>query len=237
MRDHFTTPLADPLTPGPVGTDGGAPRFLDRLGQVQTDMRLSKRERTRARILAATVELLAATPTTALTAAGIAEKAGLSRASFYGYFLSADEVLKALLRDFASMDWKPRQRVTDERDTLTRLRQANLAYGRFYLANADIYAVLSQFSPRNPELQASKERIDAELARATVRGLVRDGLAPSDPAERLRLEGVARMLIGMTEETLRQYCTFKDALMQQSFPTIEALCESLTRVWFRALVE
>jgi AcrR family transcriptional regulator len=80
---------------GKLQVTGAAPvNFRTRTGQ-------ARRARTRAKILSAAFELFDKRGVDRVTVEDVRERAGLARGSFYNYFLTYEEMLKALASDIA----------------------------------------------------------------------------------------------------------------------------------------
>lgn len=137
---------------------------------------------TRAAIVAAAAELLAAEGSGALTVRRIAERAGCSTMGLYTHFGGKEGVVEELFvegfrRLTAAID---AVRTTD--DPLDDLRRACDAYRRFALANRTSYAVMftravPDFEPR-PEAKRTALAALAALERRVQRGLDAGAIDP-----------------------------------------------------------
>jgi AcrR family transcriptional regulator len=213
-------------------------RFEDTLAKRSRDRSLPKRERTRYLILAIVAHHVQASPATRPTVEAILQEAGLSRGTFYNYFNDMDECLSSLLTLFIqhatydNIDRNPRK----HRSSLESVYEANLAYCRAYESNAGLFALFSQFSSRDENLLRLRENLNAEMVERIVAVVAHRRGRAFDEGERRRFEGVLRMLVAMTIEVLRERFVHQDALMKQSFPTVQSLASGLTEIWYRTMM-
>lgn len=190
---------------------------------VQRRVGEDRRAATRAKILAAARELLAAgEPMAVMTVARVAQEAGVSRATFYLHFPDKRELTDALARDLFAQ-WTPiaGPLMTDAKPTRERIAGAVSAVVAAWREHAGTLAGLIEVAEYDADARRSWRAAIDEVA-STIAGwlaVVRSDLSP----ERAGL--LAQVIAWGAERSLHQ-------LMQDDPATDVPLAEALTElVW------
>lgn len=196
-----------------------------------------KRERTRYMLLSLVARHLRTTRGKLMTVEALLDEAGLSRGTFYNHFKDMDECAAALVKLFFEHVTYRRTLTKGPRSSYEAILAANTDYCRAYEANAGVYSLFSELATRDPEVLRMRERMNSEWVDRIIRAVSRRRGQPFEAEERGRFEGVLRLLIAMTIESLRERFVHGDALLCRSFPTADNLAKALSDQWYLAMVE
>lgn len=208
--------------------------FGDWLIAQSRDRDLAKSERTRFRLLAATERLLRDHSPADISINQIVALARVSRPSLYTYFEDLRQIMNVLLRMFSQKKWYDEARTRLHTTLPEGIRAANLRYCQMYEQNAHMYSAMAQTIPISEELTQNGFELNARLARRTVARMRRDGRV-FDEAESQRLEATVLMLIAMSEGALRLRYSLRQPTLEAALPSVEAIAEEMTRIWYKAL--
>ena len=196
-----------------------------------------KRERTRYMLLSIVARHLRTTPGKLMTVEALLDEAGLSRGTFYNHFKDMDECAAVLVNLFFEHVTYRRTVTKGPRSSYEAILIANTDYCRAYEANAGVYSLFSELATRNPEVLRMRERMNSEWVDRIIAAVARRRGRPFDEEERGKFEGVLRLLIAMTIESLRERFVHGDALLCRSFPTADSLAKALSDQWHYAMAE
>ena len=211
--------------------------FEDVLAMRSRERTRPKRERTRYLMLSIVARHLRASPGRLLTVEALLDEAGLSRGTFYNHFKDMDECASVLMNLFFEHVMSRRSAKRGARASYDAILEANTTYCRAYEANAGMFGLFSQLATRDTELLRMRERMNSEWVERIVAVVARRRGHPFGEDERRQFEGVLRILIAMTIESLRERFVHEDALLCRSFPTADSLAKALSDQWYSAMVE
>lgn len=196
-----------------------------------------KRERTRYMLLSLVARHLRTTRGKLMTVEALLDEAGLSRGTFYNHFKDMDECAAVLVNLFFEHVTYRRTVTKGPRSSYEAILNANTDYCRAYEANAGVYSLFSELATRDPEVLRMRERMNSEWVDRIIAAVARRRGQLFSAEERGKFEGVLRLLIAMTIESLRERFVHGDALLCRSFPTADSLAKALSDQWYLAMVE
>ncbi|CAO3441137.1 Transcriptional regulator, AcrR family [Azospirillum endophyticum] len=223
---------------GPGRDEAVPPLFFEEVLAIKSRERTRpKRERTRYMLLSLVARHLRTTRGKLMTVEALLDEAGLSRGTFYNHFKDMDECAAVLVSLFFEYVTHRRTVTKGPRSSYEAILNANTDYCRAYEANAGFYSLFSELATRDPEVLRMRERMNSEWVDRIVVAVARRRGQPFDAEERGRFEGVLRLLIAMTIESLRERFVHGDALLCRSFPTADSLAKALSDQWYLAMAE
>jgi AcrR family transcriptional regulator len=160
----------------------------------------------------------------------IADEAGVAHGSFYSHFGSKEDALAAVLDEVEEEMLHPRSpHPSSEDDPEAAIEAANRSYLEAYRRNAGLMAVLEQVATVDERFRRMRRRRTAAFVRRNAEGIRR--LQKRGLADRaLDPELAALAISAMVSRTA--YASF----VHNGKPaSIEALTETLTRLWVNAL--
>ncbi|WP_203338190.1 TetR/AcrR family transcriptional regulator [Nocardioides limicola] len=126
--------------------------------------------------------------------ADIAQEAGVSHGTFYTYFTSKDDVLKALIDELVEVSFAASSKpVTPDTTPAQQLEETIARFMHTYRDNASMHRVLEQVVASNPDFMAYRrrirkryiDRIEATIESWQSRGTGEGALDPRHAAEAL----------------------------------------------------
>lgn len=186
-----------------------------------------KRARTRARLLAATAEEIAAAGYPALTVERICARAGVARGTFYLYFPQRSDAAMAVYRLFwATMRrWRPRHLAVNLAE---RVHMTNAFYVATYARNDRLLSGQIALATERPDFAQVRDTVNHRWAQVIARILP---VSLGMQARVLR----ARALAGMVDELLRD-------IYSQPSPTLVAwrdqpleLAHHISEIWLAVI--
>lgn len=218
--------------------EGSTPLFFEEVLAMRSRERTRpKRERTRYMLLSIVARHLRAFPGKLMTVEALLDEAGLSRGTFYNHFKDMDECAAVLVNLFFEHVTYRRSATKGPRSSYEAILDANTVYCRAYEANAGVYSLFSELATRDPEVLRMRERMNSEWVDRIIAVVARRRGHPFAEGERSKFEGVLRLMIAMTIESLRERFVHGDALLCRSFPTADSLAKALSDQWYRAMEE
>lgn len=218
--------------------EGSTPLFFEEVLAMRSRERTRpKRERTRYMLLSIVARHLRAFPGKLMTVEALLDEAGLSRGTFYNHFKDMDECAAVLVNLFFEHVTYRRSATKGPRSSYDAILDANTVYCRAYEANAGVYSLFSELATRDPEVLRMRERMNSEWVDRIIAVVARRRGHPFAEGERSKFEGVLRLMIAMTIESLRERFVHGDALLCRSFPTADSLAKALSDQWYRAMEE
>ncbi|MBK4723132.1 TetR/AcrR family transcriptional regulator [Azospirillum sp. YIM DDC1] len=233
MREGVSKPGSEPEC-----GEGSAPLFFEEvLAMWSRERTRPKRERTRYMLLSIVARHLRTSPGKLMTVEALLDEAGLSRGTFYNYFKDMDECAAVLVNLFFEHVTYRRSASKGPRSSYDAILDANTVYCRAYEANAGVYSLFSELATRDPEVLRMRERMNSEWVDRIIAVVARRRGRPFSEDERSKFEGVLRLMIAMTIESLRERFVHGDALLCRSFPTADSLAKALSDQWYKAMEE
>lgn len=162
-------------------------------------LRERKKAQTREALFHAALELVSEHGFESTTVDQIADRAGVSRRTFFRYFPSKEAVLFALhgprLKRF-------QKQIKESRETsaLERVKDAFLTLAEDFIAEKEALLLQQQIILSSTSLLAYEFQLDWEWEEAIVSGLVKEGTVPT-----LREKATAAALIGVIRAALREW--------------------------------
>lgn len=208
-------------------------RFDEMLAQKSLDRSLPKRVRTRNLFLMIAARCIQEDATRNPTVEIVLDQAGLSRGTFYNHFKDIDDLVFEMLLNF--FEYIGSSRVSSSRNlsSYDAVLEANSWYCQTYAANANLFAAVH----RNAALLAIRQQHNATWVQKVVHVSERRRGKRFTPARRTEYEGVIRILITMTIESMRDRFVNHDELLCRSFPTVVEMATKLSDIWHRTMME
>lgn len=193
-----------------------------------------KSDRTRARLQAATCELLEEATPANLRVDQVCERAGTSHGTFYVYFPDIDTLLTRTLAEFVA--FLETGLHLAGKDARNRQRAVTRAYLDFFEANKGLMRCLVSRTGEMPEATAMFESLNrrwAELvAEAAIRFAVTRGYPAPDHEEMLRR---AYVVGGMVDQYLITLFFGDDATLNAISQDRDKVVDTFTTLWTRGL--
>jgi AcrR family transcriptional regulator len=146
----------------------------------------SKRDRTRASLKLAALDLLRTLGLRKLTVTGVTRKANVAGGTFYTHFETLDELVVEVLQEFLDCDVKPAVPWTGDEHPFDALRNAFLPMIRHFRANLLIFRAVHLLRGEDKRISALWAEMTAKWARQFARFEARHN-DPSDVDERLAI--------------------------------------------------
>jgi AcrR family transcriptional regulator len=208
-------------------------RFDEMLGQKSLDRSLPKRVRTRYLILTIVARCIQEDATRNPTVEFVLDQAGLSRGTFYNYFKDIDDSVFEMLLMFFEYIGSSRVSSSRKLSSYDAILEANTWYCHAYAANANLFAAVH----RNAALSTIRQQRNGLWVQKVVHVAERRRGRPFGKDQRTEYEGVVRLLITMTIETLRERFVSLDELLCHSFTTADQLASKLSDIWHRTMMD
>lgn len=196
---------------------------------------VSKRVRTRRRLLAATTRVMEQSGYEGLTIDAIVHEAGVARGTFYLYFSDKSDAALAVIRVFSALMRIYRPRGGSALPAIQSIYNTNLFYSLSYAANSRLLAGRESLMRDRPDLVRRRDAVNVWWTHAVLRDLCRRTDAPStlltDPQARLTI----RAVISMADEFLREIYVYKSPALVKLAPTPHHTALALSQVWHRAI--
>jgi AcrR family transcriptional regulator len=165
-------------------------------------LREDKKQKSRQALARAALELFSEQGFERTTVDAIAERAGVSRRSFFRYFASKEAAAfpnqEERLRRFEAL----LESLDVRNQGFSAIREAAFAIAREYQSEKPERAARQKLVDSSPTLALYEQTADLELERIIVRAIAGDG---SDPSAERRARVVAACVIGTIRVTLREW--------------------------------
>lgn len=190
-------------------------------------VRLTRGERTRAKLLDAARAAFAGVPWSRARVEDVCRAAGVGHGTFYAYYANKEAVLEALVRRHAAVLYHLADADWTTGDVAADVRRVIAGFVALSEEDRDIREVWFAAAPSSPELSALVGEVRAQFVariRAAIAAAREAGLARAD----LDVDVAATALAAMVEQTV--------ALAQQGggVPTAR-LVDGLTDLWVHAV--
>ncbi len=204
--------------------------FVELLASREESMRgRPKRARTRAKILAAAAQELAAKGYEGLTVDAVCAGADIARGTFYLYYADRSKVAVAVYRMFWTAVYKLRPRLRG-RSLYQRVAITNSFYMALYARNAAFLAGQASLARERPDFALWHDRMNHRWSLIIAANMPGD--LPSDEKV-LR----ARALVAMADELLSNIFTARTPSLRHWANHPERLADCLTAIWTRVVVD
>lgn len=212
-------------------TDRGVPseRFIAWLGRDRDRMR--KRERTRADLLLAGADFLAAQPPERLTVAAVCKAAGVAHGTFYLHFADRNDLAGCVLSAF--VDFLQAEMRAAARGPGDATRNTTAAYMQLFEENAGLMKCMVVGVDAFPQAQEVFQRLNHEwvetVARAARRNVDAARLTDADLMRR------AYALGGMVDQYLSALFVTNDPWIRTLSQDREAVLDMFTDLWRKGM--
>lgn len=161
----------------------------------------------------------------------IAAEAGVAAGSFYTYFTSKEDAFAAVIEEVNEEMLHPRLMAiaTDRDDPIAVIESANRAYLAAYRRNAKLMALMEQVALIDEDFRALRLRRARAFVERNARAIARlqqRGLADPELDPKLAAHAMSSMVSRMA------YARYVQGVGSAS---LDALCQTLTRLWANAL--
>lgn len=196
---------------------------------------ISKRIRTRRKLLSATAAVMEHSGYEGLTIGAVVKEADVARGTFYLYFSDKSDVAIAVMRAFAAMMRICRPRGGSGLSAAESIYRTNLFYILSYSANSKLLAGRESLMRDRPDLVQRRDAVNVRWTQTVLRDLCRRTGAPkdllTDPQARLAI----RAVISMADEFLREIYVYQSPSLVKLAQTPDHVARALAQVWHRAV--
>ncbi len=202
--------------------------------QIETMQGQPKREKTRAKILAATAKQLEKVGYDALTVDDIIHEVGMARGTFYIYFESRSFAVEAVMMAYFKALADNRPKVTSP-DPFDAIMEFNRYYVANYERNSALAACIEPLCREREEISQLRQQSNHDWCQSVVRDLEKrcGDAALQTPA------AVKTLLIwsmsSLVDELLREMFINKSPHLVHLTDNTDQVAELISLVWFRAL--
>jgi AcrR family transcriptional regulator len=149
--------------------------YADRLARTMSGSNgETKRERTRASLKLAALELLRASGLSKLTVTGVTRKAKVADGTFYTHFERLDDLVAEVIREFLISDVRPAVPWLSDEEPFEALRNAFLPMVRHYRANLMIYRSIQQLRGEDERIRTIWMEMNSNWAQQFARMIPRN---------------------------------------------------------------
>jgi TetR/AcrR family transcriptional regulator, transcriptional repressor for nem operon len=200
---------------------------------------LRKGERTQAKLRIATIQLLDAVGYYGMRQTGICNLAGISPASFYGYYKDKRDITLSVVNSFVDyaydrLFWAPE---TSKRSVFEAICFSNRRWIEVVRSNVGLMRCIFQLADSEPDFAARFEKVSHKLHVAVAESLLRRAGAPQ--ADRPVALLMAYALGSMMDEVARRLIVHPrnglTDLIETERLSDDALAEVLGVIWYRSI--
>jgi len=202
--------------------------------QIENMQGQPKREKTRAKILAATAKQLEKVGYDALTVDDIIHEVGMARGTFYIYFENRSFAVEAVMMAYFKALSENRPKVTGH-DPFDAIMEFNRYYVANYARNSALVACIEPLCRERQEISQLRQQGNHDWCQSVVRDLEKrcGDAALQTPA------AVKTLLIwsmsSLVDELLREMYINKSPHLAELTDNTDQVAELISLVWFRAL--
>lgn len=205
------------------------------LQRAKSNKGLSKRLRSRSKILAATATEMERVGYENMTIDGITDAAEMARSTFYLHFKSRSAAAMAVLSRYRALLRQLRPHTVRSDSNFETIHRFNRYYVGVYALNAPILAGREALMREAPALLRQRDWTNARWAQIVLRDLAkRQGSSPDiamDPMSSL----VIRATIAMVDELLREVYIYKSPSLIRKINDEDDVAELISFVWYRSI--
>lgn len=210
-------------------------RFSEYLNQQAAEMQgRPKREKTRARILAATACQLEKIGYDALTVDDIIKQVGMARGTFYLYFENRSFAAEAVMMAYIDTLWLFRPKGSAEDRPFEKVLEFNRFYVATYAENATLLACLGPLCRERPELEKKRLENNHRWCQSVVKDLQRrcSGAEQAPMAQKTLL---IWSMSAMVDDLLRELYIHQSPHLVELTQSTDQVAELISLVWYRSL--
>jgi AcrR family transcriptional regulator len=196
------------------------------------DITLTKGERTRRRLMDATLALLSESGFHELKTTEIARRADVAAGVFYTYFTDKNEIVLALMDEMIARNTDIVLSAPHEDDHFKAVLSANRAYIALFAEGRGLNRAIGQIVDTLPEARMAWQKANAEIAQRIARRMERrlgSGPHEIDPFFS------ALALQAMLDSILLQAYAYRDPALTDFASDPDALAMQLSLLWYRAV--
>lgn len=219
--------------------------FAERLEEMAVLSEGRKGERTKARLVASTAQLLESHGLRGLTHTHVCEAADINVATFYQYFDNKTAIVAHVIELFLVFitecddpSWRaPMERARKTTDPYGTFYASNLHFLRLSAANPGMYRCVLQFGAERDDIARRWQEFSAGFYSRSARRVAR--AAPDASLDDLRLK--ATLLGGMMDDFCRNFFVFRAGNFthpwSDRFATDKELAAFLSDMWYQIMMD
>ncbi|MBL0965269.1 MAG: TetR/AcrR family transcriptional regulator [Blastomonas sp.] len=192
---------------------------------------LTKGQRTRRRLMEASLALLAKVGFHDLKTTEVAKEAGVAAGVFYTYFKDKNEIVLAVFDAIVDANTKALLAQTQRKSAFATLLESNRAYIQFFVEGGGLNRAIGQIVDTLPEARRSWQKANARFAQAIAERIIRQ---QSDKSTRVDPFFAAMALQAMLDSILLQVFAYRDPGLAEYAADPDELAWQISILWYRA---
>jgi AcrR family transcriptional regulator len=192
---------------------------------------LSKGERTRRRLMDASLTLLSRVGFHDLKTTEVAREAGVAAGVFYTYFKDKNEIVLAVFDAIIEANTAALLGQSQRESAYQTLLESNRAYVQFWVEGGGLNRAIGQIVDTLPEARRSWQKANARFAQAIAERIIRQ---QAGKAARIDPFFAAMALQAMLDSILLQVFAYRDPGLAEYAADPEELARQISILWYRA---
>ena len=191
----------------------------------------TKGERTRRRLMEASLTILAKVGFHDLKTTEVAREAGVAAGVFYTYFKDKNEIVLAVFDAIVDANTEALLAQTQRETAFQTLLESNRAYIQFFVGGGGLNRAIGQIVDTLPEARRSWQKANARFAQAIAERIIRQQSGKDTKVDPFF---AAMALQAMLDSILLQVFAYQDPGLAEYAADPDELARQISLLWYRA---